>query len=153
MSEEMTREQAIEYFRNKTAFVDGKEKQAYEMAILAIALVSAEGHIMEKYSDCLWHEAYERGKRETLSAEPMQWIPVTESLPKESDGTVLVCMPDVSPYNEAQPYPNCEISQRVRTGTHSEHSGRWYYENGGVGGNDPIAWMPLPKPWSGKESE
>lgn len=42
MSEEMTREQAIEYFRNKTAFVDGKEKQACEIAILAIAALSAE---------------------------------------------------------------------------------------------------------------
>ena len=42
MSEEMTKEQAIEYFRNKTAFVDGKEKQAFEIAILAIAALSAE---------------------------------------------------------------------------------------------------------------
>ena len=42
MSEEMTREQAIEYFRNKTAFVGGKEKQACEIAILAISALSAK---------------------------------------------------------------------------------------------------------------
>lgn len=42
MSEEMTREQAIDYFRTQIAYLGGKDKQACEIAILAIAALSAE---------------------------------------------------------------------------------------------------------------
>ena len=42
MSDEMSKEQAIKYFQTKTAYVSGAEKQAYEIAILSIAALSAE---------------------------------------------------------------------------------------------------------------
>ena len=76
-----------------------------------------------------------------------EWIPVTVRLPKEKDGKVLICMPDKFPHNQNQPFPGCEVSQRVTTGKYSEFSKRWYIgDMCGVGGDDPIAWMPLPKP-------
>jgi len=76
-----------------------------------------------------------------------EWIPVSERLPKEKDGKVLICMPDKSPHNQNQPFPGCEVSQRVTTGKYSEFSKRWYIgDMCGVGGDDPIAWMPLPEP-------
>ena len=77
----------------------------------------------------------------------LQWIPVTERLPKESDGTVLVCMPDVFPFNEKEPYPNAKHNQQVDIALHSEHSGNWYFSGGAVGDVEPIAWMPLPEPY------
>ena len=82
----------------------------------------------------------------TIEAEP-RWIPVTERLPEESDGTVLVCMPNIWPYNYKEPFINAKHNCQVRTATHSEHSGNWYYSDGAVGDVEPIAWMPLPEPY------
>ena len=74
-----------------------------------------------------------------------RWIPVTESLPTESDGTVLVCHANISPYNLTEHYVNAKHDQRVVIGHYSQHSGRWYGEMGGFL-NDVTHWMPLPKP-------
>ena len=75
------------------------------------------------------------------------WISVSKRLPKEKDGRVLICMPDKSPHNQNQPFPGCEVSQRVTTGKYSEFSKMWYIgDMCGVGGDNPIAWMPLPDP-------
>lgn len=66
-----------------------------------------------------------------------RWIPVSERLPKELDGTVLIM-----------------VNGEVRTGQYSEFNNTWYKgDMCGVGGNDPIAWMPLPKPYEKQESE
>lgn len=67
----------------------------------------------------------------------IEWIDVTEKLPSESDGYVLVCMPNEFPYNQRQ---------RVRLGQYSEYAHQWFFEGGAVGGSDPIAWKPLPEP-------
>lgn len=59
------------------------------------------------------------------------WIPCNERLPSEKDGQVLV-----TKHGE------------VRIATYSEFSGTWYVgEMCAVGGEDPIAWTPLPKPY------
>lgn len=60
------------------------------------------------------------------------WIPVSERLPKECDGRVLVSKED----------------GQVTTGLHSEFSNVWYIgDMCGVGGCKVIAWMPLPEPY------
>ena len=65
------------------------------------------------------------------------WIPVSERLPKDKDGSVLVTMPD----------------KKVTTARYSEFSDKWYVgDMMGVGGPGPIAWMPLPEPYKA-ESE
>ena len=80
------------------------------------------------------YEALEEAYELTEQPEP-RWIPVTERLPKESDGVVLIT-----------------VSGKVTTGQYSEFSKRWYKgDMCGVGGNDPIAWMPLPKPYERSE--
>ena len=73
-----------------------------------------------------------------LPQEPKTgWIPVSERLPKEKDGAVLVTMPD----------------NTVKTARYSEFSGEWYVgDMMGVGGPEPIAWM-LPTPYEPQESE
>lgn len=71
---------------------------------------------------------------ELLPVIPKQrWIPVSERLPKELDGTVLIT-----------------VNGEVKTGQYSEFNNTWYKgDMGGVGGDDPIAWMPLPAPYEG----
>ncbi len=66
-----------------------------------------------------------------------KWIKVTEKLPNECNGYVLVCMPNEFPYNRGS---------RVKLGQYSEYAKRWFWYGGGVGGDNPIAWMPLPDP-------
>lgn len=73
------------------------------------------------------------------------WISVNDRLPTESDGTVLVCMPDVSPYNLKEQYVNAKHNQRVIIARYSEHSNRWFFD-GSVSKDSPTHWMPLPEP-------
>lgn len=74
---------------------------------------------------------------ESSLENPNKWIPVSERLPKESDGIVLIT-----------------VSGEVKTGQYSEFSNTWYKgDMCGVGGDDPIAWMPLPKLYEPQESE
>ena len=69
--------------------------------------------------------------------EQTRWIPVSERLPKESDGKVMIT-----------------VNGKVKTGIHSELNDTWYKgDMCGVGGDDPLAWMPLPKPYEPQESE
>lgn len=76
-----------------------------------------------------------------------KWISVKDRLPTESDGTVLVCYPNQAPYNLMEPHMNAKHDRRVATGCYSQHSRTWYHgDMRGVGGADPIAWMPLPEP-------
>lgn len=84
-----------------------------------------------------------------MSGCNMHWIDVNDSLPTESDGTVLVCMPNKSPYNIKEPYVNAKHDRRVITAWHTDDD-IWYYSGGvglgGVGRDKPTHWMPLPKP-------
>lgn len=87
----------------------------------------------------------------TFATEPLtncqQWIPVTERLPTEADGTVLVCYPDVFPFNLKEPFINAKHCQRVRTGKYSQHINTWFIGDfNAVGKPDPAFWMPLPEP-------
>lgn len=70
---------------------------------------------------------------EALAERPIgEWISVSERLPKECDGHVLVSKED----------------GQVTTGLHSEFSNVWYIgDMCGVGGCKVIAWMPLPEPY------
>lgn len=81
-----------------------------------------------------------------LEARSHGWISVEDRLPTESDGTVLVCFPDVFPYNSKEHFVNAKHDQRVKTATYSEHSRKWYIgDMASVGSIDPTHWMPLPK--------
>lgn len=67
-----------------------------------------------------------------------RWIPVSERLPKEKDGSVLVTMPD----------------KKVTTARYSEFSDKWYVgDMMEIGGPDPLAWAPLPDPYKPQERE
>ena len=70
--------------------------------------------------------------------EQTRWIPVSERLPEEKDGSVFVKMPD----------------RKVRIARYSEFNDTWYVgDMMGVGGPEPIAWMPLSESYEPQESE
>lgn len=66
------------------------------------------------------------------------WVSVNDKMPTESDGNVLVCMPDIFPYNQH--------NGRVMMARHSQFTDTWYYEFGGTKEVRPTHWMPLPEP-------
>ena len=79
------------------------------------------------------------------------WISVKDKLPTESDGTVLVCMPDVWPYNDKELFVNAKHDRRVRVAHYSEFSNDWTYEMGGKNKEfRPTHWMPMPEPPKGE---
>lgn len=84
-------------------------------------------------------QAYKNGYAKGFEDGKPKWIPVTERLPSESDGSVLVCFPDVFPYNQKEPFVNAKHDRRVEVGRYSEHSNLW-----STGPIEPIAWMLLP---------
>lgn len=88
----------------------------------------------------LIHNLYKGAKALPPVTPTQSWIPVSERLPKESDGAVLIT-----------------VNGEVNTGRYSEFSNTWYKgDMRGVGGDDPIAWQPLPQPYeekSGSENE
>ena len=80
------------------------------------------------------------------------WIPCTERLPEESDGTVLVCYPNIFPYNSKEPYINAKHDQRVTIATHSQFNKMWCTKSGIINFfTQPIAWMPLPEPYEARK--
>ena len=76
-----------------------------------------------------------------------EWISVNDKLPSEGDGTVLVCMPDIFPYNSKEHFVNAKHDSRVCTANYSEYSDVWYYGDfSGMRETRPTHWMPLPQP-------
>jgi hypothetical protein len=73
------------------------------------------------------------------------WIDVEEELPTESEGTVLVLMPNKFPHNQKEPFQNAKHNRRIQIAKYSEFTKRWYYGDlNSVCGDDPIAWARLP---------
>lgn len=76
------------------------------------------------------------------------WIPVSERLPK-NDEDVLVCYPqggmEVAYYHIDDTYYPTQYADLNETG--------WFNENGDALYFEPIAWMPLPKPYESEDKE
>ena len=71
--------------------------------------------------------------------KPMEWIPVSERLPKEGK-QVLVC----------NDFGDIYIAEYE---TFSDGEGRWCESVGYRCLYGIVAWMPLPEPWRGEEDE
>ena len=77
-----------------------------------------------------------------------KWIPVDDRLPKDDDD-VLVCFPQggmaVAYYHIDDTHYPTQYEDLNETGWFNEEGDAFYFE--------PIAWMPLPKPYEPQESE
>ena len=123
----MTREKAIEILENG-AWWD-----------LLIPITAIEG----RKSDIELHEALDIA----IAALRNGWISVNDRLPEEGDGTVLVCFPDIEPYNLKEHFVNAKHDTRVKTAVYSEYSGTWIIgDMGGVSNIQPTHWHPPPEP-------
>lgn len=123
----MTREKAIEILENG-AWWD-----------LLIPITTIEG----RKSDIELHEALDIA----IAALRNGWISVEDRLPEDGDGTVLVCFPDIEPYNLKEHFVNAKHDTRVKTAVYSEYSGTWIIgDMGGVSNIQPTHWRPLPEP-------
>lgn len=66
------------------------------------------------------------------------WIPVSERLPNESNGSILITTRE----------------GKVTMGKHSEYSGNWYIgDMAKLANRPPVAWMPLPESYKEIEND
>ena len=88
------------------------------------------------------HDVYDAP---TIEPEP-RWIPCSERLPKEKQDVLLLM-----PQNMVVGFWEDVLSDGGRTWY--ANSGNGYFTDMDVlyGYDDPIAWMPLPKPYGGDE--
>ena len=75
-----------------------------------------------------------------------RWISVTERTPSEADGTVWVCLADVFPYNEKEPYIDAKHDRRITEAFYSQFGKRWYKDGAVFPDGVVTHWMEKPEP-------
>ena len=79
-----------------------------------------------------------------------EWISVNERTPTEADGTVWVCLADVFPYNEKEPYIDAKHDRRITEAFNSQFSKRWYKDGAGFPDGVVTHWMEKTQPPKGE---
>ena len=79
-----------------------------------------------------------------------EWISVKDHTPAEADGTVLVCLADVFPYNEKEPYIDAKRDRRITEAHYSQFSKCWYKEGAVFPDGIVTHWMGKPHPPKGE---
>ena len=74
-----------------------------------------------------------------------EWISVKDHTPTEADGTVWVCLADVFPYNEKEPYIDAKHDGRITEAFYSEFSKRWYKDGAVFPDGIVTHWMGKPQ--------
>lgn len=79
-----------------------------------------------------------------------EWISVKDRTPTEADGTVWVCLADVFPYNEKEPYIDAKHGRRI-TEAHYSQFGKCWYKEGAVFPDGIVThWMEKLQPPKGE---
>ena len=81
----------------------------------------------------------------------MIWSGIFFNIPTlEADGTVWVCLADVFPYNEKEPYIDAKHDRRITEAFYSQFSKCWY-KDGAVLPNGVVThWMEKAQPPKGE---
>lgn len=79
-----------------------------------------------------------------------EWISVNERTPTEADGTVWVCLADVFPYNEKEPYIDAKHDRRITEAFYSQFSKRWYQDGAVFPDGVVTHWMEKAQPPKGE---
>lgn len=144
----MTREEAIQVFRDWDGCFIGHSSddvnEALNMAIKALEQEPCEDAVNRKeVLDVIEREQFkgdaisEIEKLPPVNQQEPRWIPVSERLPEEWK-SVLVC------YKSQGGIAQC-VSERL---INMDGSNRW----SALGGHEPIAWMPLPAPYTAESA-
>ena len=111
--------------------------------------------LMELISDFVIHVPHEEGQTwEEACADHLlahgvtvqEWISVKDRTPAEADGTVWVCLADVFPYNEKEPYIDAKHDRRITEAHYSQFSKCWYKDGAVFQDGIVTHWMEKPKP-------
>ena len=79
-----------------------------------------------------------------------EWISVKKRTPTEADGTVLVCLADVFPYNEKETYIDAKHDRRITEAHYSQFSKCWYKDGAVFPDGVVTHWMEKPQPPKGE---
>ena len=79
-----------------------------------------------------------------------EWISVKDRIPTEADGTVWVCLADVFPYNEKEPYIDAKHDRRITEAFYSQFSKRWYKDGAVFPDGVVTHWMEKAQPPKGE---
>ena len=79
-----------------------------------------------------------------------EWISVKDRTPKEADGTVWICLADVFPYNEKEPYIDAKHDRRITESFYSQFSKRWYKDGAVFPDGVVTHWMEKAQPPKGE---
>ena len=126
-----TREKLIELFLNAEQMVH----VPYEMNTKEV-----EKYIFEQMADHLIANGV------TVN----EWISVKDRTPTEADGTVWVCLADVFPYNEKEPYIDAKHDGRITEAFYSQFSKRWYKDGAVFTDGVVTHWMEKAQPPKGE---
>ena len=79
-----------------------------------------------------------------------EWISGKDQTPTEADGTVWVCLADVFPYNEKEPYIDAKHDRRITEANYSQFSKQWYKEGAIYAEGVVTHWMEKQQPPKGE---
>ncbi len=79
-----------------------------------------------------------------------EWVSAKDHTPTEADGTVWVCLADVFPYNEKEPYIDAKHDRRITEANYSQFSRQWYKEGAVFTDGVVTHWMEKPQPPKGE---
>ena len=79
-----------------------------------------------------------------------EWVSVKDHTPTEADGTVWVCLADVFPYNEKEPYIDAKHDRRITEANYSQLSKQWYKDGAIFPEGVVTHWMEKPQPPKGE---
>lgn len=135
------REKLIELINDHTC-LEEKDNCAEECAACLADYLIANGVTIQPLTDCK--------QPVTDNNVGCKWISVKDRTPTEADGTVWVCLADVFPYNEKEPYIDAKHDRRITEAFYSQFSKRWYKDGAFFPDGIVTHWMEKPQPPKGE---
>lgn len=133
-------------------------KKLVELVDKARRYAANKCHSFMSCAECDHYGEHDGNCRNTYIAESLiadgvtvqEWISVKDRTPTEADGTVWVCLADVFPYNEKEPYIDAKHDRRITEAFYSQLSKRWYKDGAVFPDGVVTHWMEKTQPPKGE---